>query len=78
MKNKDGFLQINKPSRANILNEQFKSVFTEDDLTNIPDKGIRTIPNMPKIKIDCKGVHKLLKNLKTHKATGPTQFQVSS
>ena len=26
---------------------------------------------MPEIKIDWKGVHKLLKNLKTHKATGP-------
>ena len=71
LKNKDGFLQSNTQSRANILNEQFKSVFTEEDLTNIPDKGKSTTPNMPEIKIDWKGVHKLLKNLKTHKATGP-------
>ena len=26
---------------------------------------------MPEIKVDWKGVHKLLKNLKTHKTTGP-------
>ena len=71
LKNKDGFLQSNTQSRANILNEQFKSVFTEEDLTNIPDKGKSTTPNIPEIKIDWKGVHKLLKNLKTHKATGP-------
>ena len=71
LKNKDGFLQSNTQSRANILNEQFKSVFTEEDLTNIPDKGTSTTPSMPEIKVDWKGVHKLLKNLKTHKATGP-------
>ena len=71
LKNKDGFLQSNTQSRANILNEQFKSVFTEEDLTNIPDKGTSTTPSMPEIKFDWKGVHKLLKNLKTLKATGP-------
>ena len=71
LKNKDSFLQSNTQSRANILNEQFKSVFTEEFLTNIPDKGKSTTLNMSEIKIDWKGVHKLLKNPKTHKATGP-------
>ena len=71
LKNKDGFLQSNTQSRANILNDQFKSVITEEDLTNIPDKGTSTTPSMPEIKVGWKGVHKLLKNLKTHKATGP-------
>ena len=75
LKNKDGFLQSNIQSRANILNEQFKSVFTEEDLTNIPDKGTSATPSMPEIKVDWKGVHKLLKNLKTHKATGPDSIQ---
>ena len=78
LKNKDGFLQSNTQSRANILNEQFKSVFTEEDLTNIPDKGTSTTPSMPEIKVDWKGVHKLLKNLRHIRPLDPTQFQPSS
>ena len=70
LKNKDGFLQSDTQAKA-ILSEQFKSLFTREDLTNIPDKGPSTILSMSEFKIDWKGVHKLLKNLKTHKATGP-------
>ncbi|MCG7867874.1 MAG: hypothetical protein JAY74_16140, partial [Candidatus Thiodiazotropha taylori] len=71
LKNKDGFLQSDTKARANILNEQFQSVFTREDLISIPDKGSSTTPDMPDIKVDWKGIHKLLKNLKAHKATGP-------
>ena len=70
LKNQDGFLQSDTKARANILNEQFKSVFTREDLSNIPDTGESDITAMQNIKIDLKGVHKLLKNLKVHKATG--------
>ena len=74
LKNQDGFLQSDTKARANILNEQFKSVFTREDLSNIPDTGESDIPAMHNIKIDWKGVHKLLKNLKVHKATGPDEI----
>lgn len=73
LKNKDGFLQSDTKARANILNEQFKSVFTQEDLSSIPDTGQSSIPTMQDIKVDWKGVHKLLKNLKTHKATYRTR-----
>ena len=50
--------------------EQFVSAFTHEDTTNIPDMGQRNIESMPNIAVDWKGVHKLLMNLKTKKATG--------
>ena len=74
LKNQEGFLQSDTKARANILNEQFKSVFTKEDLSNIPDTGCSDIPTMNNIRIDWKGVYKLLKNLKTHKATGPDEI----
>ena len=37
----------------------------------MPDKGPSPHPDMPDIEINWKGVHKLLKGLKTFKATGP-------
>ena len=70
LKNKDGFIQSDAQARANILNQQFESAFTAEDTTAIPDKGSSDIPKMAS-KVDWKGVHKLLKNLKPHKATGP-------
>ena len=39
LKNKAGFIQSDNLSKANILNDQFRSVFTKEDHTNFPDKG---------------------------------------
>ena len=58
-------------SKDEILNEQFQSVFTKENLDNFPNKGKSPYSTMEDIKINSKGVHKLLKNLKPHKATGP-------
>ena len=55
----------------NILNRQFESVFTKEDTSTMPDKGPSPYPDMPKLEVHWKGVHKLLKGLKTFKATGP-------
>ena len=74
MKNKDGFLQSRNAARANILNDQFVSAFTQEDTTNIPDMGQRNIESMPNIAVVWKGVHKLLMNLKTKKDTGPDEI----
>ena len=57
--------------RAYILNRQFISVFTDDTKTSIPDLGPSQYPSMKDITVSCKGVVKLLKNLKPHKAAGP-------
>jgi hypothetical protein len=51
LKNKDGYLQSDSKTRTNILNEQFVSVFTREDQTNIPDKGPSHIPTMEDIKV---------------------------
>ena len=51
-----------------ILN---KSVFTDDTKTSIPDLGPSQYLSMEDITVSCKGVVKLLKKLKPHKAAGP-------
>jgi len=71
LKNQQGFLQSDNQSKANILNDQFKSVFTREDHTNFPDKGPSPHPVMQKIKVTTKGVFNLLNQQKPHKATGP-------
>ena len=54
---------------------QFKSVYTKENLENIPNKGRSPYPNMPNIQVTEQGVHKLLKHIKPHKATGPDKIQ---
>jgi hypothetical protein len=50
---------------------QFKSVYTQEDHTNIPHKGPSPYSAMQNIIITENGVYKLLRNIKPHKATGP-------
>ena len=57
--------------KAETLNDQFCSVFTEENLTSIPNLGPSSVPDMPDIHITTAGVEKLLKNLKVNKASGP-------
>ena len=56
--------------KCEALNNQFKSVFTEEDLSSIP-----TIPrrrsHMPEIKVTLAGVRKLMRGINTRKAPGP-------
>ena len=66
--NQDGFLHSRGSSKAEILNHQFQSVYTKENLTNI---GQSKIPSMKPITISTPGVIKLLKHLKPHKASGP-------
>lgn len=39
LKNKDGFLHSDTKSMAEIINDQFESVYTKEDLSDITDKG---------------------------------------
>jgi hypothetical protein len=39
LKNKMGFLQSHNKSKVEILNEQFQSVFTKENINNFPNKG---------------------------------------
>ena len=68
---KNGYLQSDTITRADILNDQFQSVYTEEDQNNMPDKGPSPHPSMPKITFRVPGVAKLLRKLNPHNAAGP-------
>ena len=63
LKNQDGFLKSDSTSKAEILNTQFKSIFTEEDLSNLPHKGESLYPGMDNMEVSEKGVFRLLQNL---------------
>ena len=67
----DGFLYSDTETKAEILNDQFYSVYTREDMTSMPEKGQSPYPDMPDIHIGEAGVLKLLNNINSHKATGP-------
>ena len=53
-------LHSSSNNKAEILNAQFKSAYTQEDLTNLPDVGRNTIPKLPEIRVMEKGVLKQL------------------
>ena len=61
---------------AEILNSEFVSIFTEEDLNNTPSLGNSGISNirMLMITINCKGVETQLLKLKDDKEPGPDQL----
>ena len=68
---KGGIAHSDPKVKASILNEQFSSVFTEEDLTSTPSMSGNPFPSVPTFLVDNKGVHKLLLDLNPHKAQGP-------
>ena len=56
--------------KAHIFSEHFKSVFTVEDLSNIPDKGTSPYPSIPEINITLQGVINLLSSCNPHKSPG--------
>ena len=69
---KDSGLTFSDPQqKANILNKQFCSVFTKENLETLPDLGESPHPTMPDIDVTLPGVTKLLKQLNPRKAAGP-------
>ena len=62
---------VYKELQTGVLNDQFVSVFTQEDMHNIPDRGDIQYPDLPRITIHPDGVRKLLHNINPHKATGP-------
>ena len=62
---------IHSIEKAQLLNDQFKSVFTSENLQNLPSKESSPYLPMPKIIITIPGVLKLLSEINPHKASGP-------
>jgi len=57
--------------KAQLLNNQFKSVFTQEDTTNIPPMPGEHYPSIPDLVIDEAGVKTLLDRINPNKAHGP-------
>ena len=67
-----GILHTDSKSKADILSNQFQSVFTNENLTNLPQLPNQNLsPQMPPIHITVRGIEKLLKELKPNKAQCP-------
>ena len=67
---KEGVLISDSKGKADILNEQYSSVFTTSNLP-LPNVGSSPFPKSPAITITTSGVEKLLANLNPNKASGP-------
>ena len=68
---KEGLTFFDSVNKANIMGDQFSSVFTQEEVSELPDLRQSRTPSAPPIKVNTKGVLKLLKDIKPHKATGP-------
>ena len=56
--------------KADILNRKYESVFTKEDITNIPNPAGISYPSMPNIKVKEEGVKQLLQKTNPNKACG--------
>ena len=72
----DGCVHAEPQQKAEILADQYSSVFTKDELDDNRDAEIfgPDFPAISDLVIDAGGVEKLLRNLNPSKATGPDQI----
>ena len=67
----NGQLRSEAKEKAEILLNQFKSVFSSDSSDNMPEVKLKVENSISDIVIDPKGVEKLLSELQPEKACGP-------
>ena len=70
----NGLTYSDAQDKANILNSQFSSAFTTEDLTHMPTLPASSTPFMSPITVTVNAVIKLLNGLKPHKAGGPDKI----
>jgi len=68
---KDNKEVTDSKGKAEILNDQYDSVFTNEDLASIPILQDKNIPPLPDMDISVRGITKLLEKLNPQKANGP-------
>ena len=71
LKSQSGNIVTESSEKAQILNNHFKLVFTIEDTSCIPDKGISPYPSIPDFDITSSGARNLLANCDTNKSPGP-------
>ena len=57
--------------KANVINQQFSSVFTNENVSTLPDLGFSPYNSIVTEDINVEGVAKLLSDLQSHKVHGP-------
>ena len=67
-------LQSEPKKKAEILLNQFKSVFTKDTSNTMPDVKKVIQDSITSLKVTSKGVENLLSDIKSHKACGPDEI----
>ena len=72
-----GTIAFESSEKAKAFNEYFKSVFTVEDLSYIPDKGTSPYPAIPEINITLQGVKNLLSSCDPHKSPGPDNLHAA-
>jgi len=75
---RDGANHVDPATNAGKLNDQFSSVFTNEDSSPLPDLGKSPFPDAPQIQVTSNGVLKLMQRPNPHKATGPDSLHNSS
>ena len=61
-------------AKANALNSHFKSIFTTEDYSCLPNKGPSPHPTIAELSISTFGIHNLLSSLNIHKSAGPDEI----
>lgn len=67
----NGIIHSNSKDKAQILNKQFQSLFTDEEKSNIPTMSGNPTPSIGNLHITSAGVEKLLQRLQPNKAAGP-------
>ena len=67
----NGKIHIDDQAKAEVLNKQFASVFSNPNTSTTPEMTDPHPTDMPDIHIDTNGVKKLLSELNPFKASGP-------
>ena len=58
-------------AKAEILSNQFKAVFTDEDVDTIPDMDSNGVSDIDPLVFQTKGIVSLLRNINAKKASGP-------
>ena len=60
--------------KANLINNQFQSVFTQENISDIPTPDGPQLPDISDIDIITEGVDKVLTDVNVNKASGPDKI----
>ena len=71
LKTPDGQIITDPASKANVLNQYFKTVFTVEDGKNQPHKGQSLYPAIANFEITTQGVYNILNTCNPYKSPGP-------